>query len=229
MLDTIGDVLDAHFWHERWEKNQLGFHQSEVNGLLAKHWPELDLEPGATVFVPLCGKSLDMHWLHERGHPVVGVELSPIAIRDFFAEAGIEATRETVGALELSRAPGFELYAGDLFDLDEARLGSVRACYDRGSLVALPPDIRKRYAEHLIRILPRRVTILMISVEYDQSRMSGPPHSVPPAEVEALFGSAFEVETLWQSEWLEAGPRFQERGLDVSREVVLRLERGGRA
>jgi len=221
--------LDANFWHERWEKNQLGFHQPEANTLLSKYWLDLDVEPDSAVFVPLCGKSLDMHWLHDHGHPVVGVEISPVAIRDFFAEAGFDVEREADGALEAFRAPGFELYCGDLFDLEAASVSSVRACYDRGSLVALPPDIRKRYAEHLIRILPRRVTILMISVEYDQSKMSGPPHSVPPTEVEALFGSAFELEILWQSEWLEAGPMFKARGLDVRRDVVLRLDRGGRA
>jgi thiopurine S-methyltransferase len=217
--------LDSGFWHERWEKNQLGFHNTQTNALLAEHWPDLAVDDDSRVFIPLCGKSLDMHWLRARGHSILGVELSPIALRDFFSEADLEPTQESAGALERWTSPGFDLYCGDLFDLNETHLRSVRACYDRGSLVALPPDIRKRYAEHLIRILPPRVTILMISLEYDQSRMNGPPHSVPPSEVEALFGADFEVETLLQGDWREASPMFRARGLDVRRDIVLRLDR----
>ena len=221
--------MKAEFWQERWKQNQLGFHQSEANTHLEKYWPDLGLEPAACVFVPLCGKSLDMHWLHGQGHPVVGVELSPIAVHDFFTEAGLTPTREEVDSLVKWTSEGYTLYCGDLFDLGAEALGSVRACYDRGSLVALPPDLRQRYAEHLVRVLPERVTILMLTIEYDQSQMQGPPHSVPATEVESLFGNEFSIETLWLSEWLAAPPHFRARGLEAHRDRVLRLDRGGHA
>jgi thiopurine S-methyltransferase len=221
--------LQASFWHERWEKNQLGFHQAEVNALLTKHWPDLEVVSAEAVFVPLCGKSLDMRWLRERGHPVVGVELSPIALGDFFAEAGLEPSRTREGALEHWSAEGFDLYCGDFFDLEAPALANVGGCFDRGSLIALPPDVRRRYAEHLARILPERVRILLLSVEYDQSKMDGPPHSVPIEEVESLFGAEFDVETLSLGDWVEAPPMFQARGLDRMRERVVRLARGGPA
>jgi thiopurine S-methyltransferase len=218
--------LQASFWHERWEKNQIGFHQSEVNGLLERHWPELGIEANQSVFVPLCGKSLDMRWLRGRGHPVIGVDLSPIAIRDFFAEAGQTPQHDEGGPLPRSSIDGIELYCGDFFELTKAELSSVRACYDRGSLVALPPDVRARYARHLSDVLPDRVTILLISLEYDASKMSGPPHSVPVAEIESLFGDSFRVETLSLSDWLPAPPPFRERGLDERRDIAVRLDRG---
>ncbi len=218
--------MKAEFWHDRWKKNQIGFHSEVVNPRLTEHWPGLEIEEGAAVFVPLCGKSLDMRWLQARGHPVVGVELSPIAVHEFFAEAERSPSQSQVGPFTRSTEKDFELYCGDLFDLDASQLSMTRACYDRGSLVALPPDLRVRYAEHLARILPNPMTILMMIVEYDQSKMNGPPHSVSRAEVDRLFGGEFEITELWSSGWLEAPPRFQKRGLETWCDTVLRLDRG---
>jgi thiopurine S-methyltransferase len=220
--------LKAAFWHDRWEKNQIAFHNEEVNALLTQYWPGLEIEGGAPVFVPLCGKSLDMHWLHAQGHPIVGVDVSPIAIHDFFSEAGIQSSKDVSGELERWTAEGLRLFCGDLFALSKDDLRMIRACYDRGSLIALPRDLRARYAEHLCHVLPERVTILMITLEYDQSKMSGPPHSVPPSEVEDLFGRDFEIETLWSSGPIDASPRFRERGLETRCDSVLRLDRGVR-
>jgi thiopurine S-methyltransferase len=218
--------LKSEFWHDRWKKGQTGFHNAEVNARLIEYWSELGTPQNAPVFVPLCGKSLDLNWLKERGHPVVGVELSPIAVDDFFTDSEISPTRSPSGPLELYSADHFEIYRGDFFDLGPAEVASTRACYDRGSIVALPPELRVRYAEHLTKILPREMTILLLIVEYDQSKMSGPPHSVPPEEIERLFSPAFEIKTLSSSDWVEASPRFQARGLETLREHVLRLRRG---
>ena len=218
--------MKARFWHERWESNQLGFHQSEVNGLLREHWPRISAAAGEKVFVPLCGKSLDMVWLRDAGHPVIGVEISPIAIADFFSDAGIEPTRSTVGQLARSAGGGFELYCGDFFALEPTHIAGVTAVYDRASLIALPEPMRARYAAHMIAILPESVRILLITIEYDQASMDGPPHSVPPQEVERLFGSAFSVERLWTSGEVAPTDRFRERGLEVWSETVWRLSRG---
>jgi thiopurine S-methyltransferase len=220
--------LKAAFWHDRWKNDQIGFHKEEVNEQLTDHWHALGIEPGQTVFVPLCGKSLDMRWLEQRGHPIIGVDLSPIAIHDFFGEAGLTPSEDSSGKLARSTAEGFTLHCGDLFDLTRDDLTDVRGCYDRGSLIALPPEVRVRYAEHLTRVLPERVTILLLALEYDQSKMNGPPHSVPLAEVESLFAPAFEIETLWSSGWVDPPARFQARGMETRCDTVLRLDRGGR-
>jgi thiopurine S-methyltransferase len=222
--------VKAEFWHERWESNQLGFHQTETNPVLLDYWPTLAVAEEAAVFVPLCGKSLDMRWLRDRGHPITGIDLSPIAIRDFFVEAGLESTASTSSngrnALELTSGGGYSLYCGDFFDLEPSDLASVRAVYDRASLIALPPEMRRRYAEHLTEILPDEVSILLITIEYDPSRMKGPPHSVAMSEVEALFAPAFQVEVLWSSGPQEPTSRFRERGLDSWNETAWRLHRG---
>jgi thiopurine S-methyltransferase len=217
--------LKARFWHERWESGQLGFHQESVNALLAKYWPRLDLASDAAVFVPLCGKSLDMGWIRDQGHPVIGVELSPIAIKDYFEAALLTYSEEDYGPLRRFSGSGYELYCGDFFDLEAPDLGSVGAVYDRASLIALPPEMRARYAAKLIATLPDQAKILLVTIEYDQSKMSGPPHSVPPSEVETLFGDTFEIEALETGAPSEPGPRFKERGLDVWREHVQFLAR----
>lgn len=219
-------AVKAGFWHERWEANQLGFHQAEVNGLLKDWWPALGLASDAAVFVPLCGKSLDMTWLRSQGHPVVGIEVSPIAVRDFFVESSIEAAASSNGRLERFEGGGYRLYRGDFFDLEDVHLAEIRGVYDRASLIALPPEMRSRYAKHLCAILPPKVRILLISIEYDQSKMSGPPHSVAPSEVEALFGAAFEIELRWSSGEQLPTDRFRERGLESWSESVWQLSRG---
>jgi thiopurine S-methyltransferase len=218
--------LQASFWHERWKKNQIGFHQSEVNSLLEDHWPRLGIEADETVFVPLCGKSLDMQWLRSRGHPVIGIEFSPIAVEGFFDEAGLVPHREDKSAFTRYSANAIDLFCGDLFELTKAELSKVRGVYDRGSLIALPPDLRVRYAKQLAKTLPERVSILLITIEYDASTMDGPPHSVPASEVEELFGESFRVEVLSSSDKLPAPPYFRERGLEEYRDIVLRLDRG---
>jgi thiopurine S-methyltransferase len=196
-----------------------------VNPLLERNWPRLDLAAEAPVFVPLCGKSLDMHWLHDRGHPVTGVELSPIAIREFYEEAGMESRSESHGALDLVSGGGFELYRGDLFELTREDLARICGVYDRACLIALPPSLRSRYAEHLIEILPEPAEILLITIEHDQTQKSGSPHSAPLSEIDQLFGGAFTIDELATSGVLDAPPHFQERGLVSWQERVQRLAR----
>lgn len=215
--------MKAAFWHERWETGHLGFHQETVNESLRKFWPSLGVADEARVFVPLCGKSRDMAWMRDAGHRVIGVEWSPIAIEQFFLESDLSPTESMEGAFRRFSGAGYDLYCGDFFEFATERLRDVRAVFDRAALIALPPETRPRYAAKMIEILPGEARILLITVEYDASKMNGPPHSVPPAEVERLFGKAFELETLEQGAWGEPGPRFRERGLDRWREHVLLL------
>ncbi|MEM9174970.1 MAG: thiopurine S-methyltransferase [Myxococcota bacterium] len=218
--------MKAEFWKDRWEQNQLGWHQSEANPRLVREWPSLGVPGDATVFVPLCGKSLDMRWLREQGHPILGCELSSIACRDFFVEGAVEVAPMRDGAFERFEAEGFRLLNGDLFDLTAQDLEGVGGVFDRGSLVALPPEMRARYAAHLTKILPATVRILLLTFEYDQSVVDGPPHSVPAEEVVALFGDAFALTRRFLSEPSPPRqPHFIEAGLESTQESVWVLER----
>lgn len=136
--------MDPTFWRERWQKKEIGFHQPAYHTLLLKHWPQLQLAPGSRVFVPLCGKSLDMVWLAEQGHRVVGAELSELAVDEFFAERGLAPTVRTVGNFTVKAAGPYELWCGDIFELPREAVADVAGVYDRAALIALPPDLQQR-------------------------------------------------------------------------------------
>lgn len=217
--------MDKNFWLSRWEREETGFHQAEVNPYLRKHWRELNLPENSAVFVPLCGKSHDMIWLQQQGHPVLGVELSAIAVQSFFNENGFIPHHDTTEKFNCCEAGRIRILCGDFFDLCKDDLADVRAVYDRASLIALPPDMRERYIEHLMRTLPVAANILLVTLDYPQSEMQGPPFAVSSAEVETLFGKHAEVRLLEQTDVLSQNPRFQQRGLSSLQESVFLLTR----
>lgn len=206
--------MEHKFWLERWEQDQIGFHQTEINRFLCEHWGEFGLEKGAPVFVPLCGKSLDMLWLREQGHPVLGVELSEKAIAAFFEENQIAAEKAQDERFTTYRADGLRLLVGDFFALTREDMGTVRAVYDRASLIALPPELRRDYARHMAKLLPAGANILLVTMEYREGELEGPPFSVSEEEVHALYDGEFAVER--RALWSDAeGPR----GIRVSEKI----------
>lgn len=205
--------MKKEFWLERWERAEIGFHQNEINPYLQRHWRELAAARGGEVFVPLCGKSLDMVWLREQGSFVLGVELSSIAVQDFFREQGMSPQRVSGTKFDNYLADGFCLACGDFFDLRKEDMAQVGAVYDRASLVALPPEMRERYARHLVEILPPGTRILLIAFDYPQAEMQGPPFAVSADEVRALYGKYAEIQLLAQVDALEQNPRFKQRGM----------------
>jgi thiopurine S-methyltransferase len=215
--------METEFWLERWKKSETGFHQDEINPYLRLYWQELHLAHGSEAFVPLCGKSRDMLWLRERGHRVLGVELSAIAVQAFFSENGYTPQRTTRGKSDCHEAQGIRILRGDFFDLCKDDLANVIAVYDRASLIALPPEMRERYVRHLAGILPPATQILLITVDYPQPEMQGPPFSVTADEVEALYREYGEVRLLAQPDVLAQNPHFQERGLSRLRENIFLL------
>lgn len=215
--------MNKDFWLERWERAEIGFHQNEINPYLLKHWQELSLSLSGDVFVPLCGKSRDMVWLRQQGCTVLGVELSTIAVRDFFKEIGQSPTHEISEKFEQCEAGGIRILCGDFFDLEKADLAKTSAVYDRASLVALPPDMRERYARHLVDILPPQTQILLITFDYPQAEMQGPPFAVSVNEVEALYGKYAEVRLLAQEDVLAQNPRFQQHGMSRMQENIFLL------
>ncbi|NKB97021.1 MAG: thiopurine S-methyltransferase [Pseudomonadales bacterium] len=207
------------FWLERWQKNQIGFHQEDHNPFLVEFWPTLNLRPGAKVFVPLCGKSLDMRWLEKQGHEVVGVELAQLAIENYFvAEDSVQ--QESVDRFVRYTGQKSEIYHGDFFDLTTPLLSGVDAVFDRGALVALPPDMRFRYVDHMLRIIPEGCRILLITLEYDQNTVSGPPHAVHSEEVEQNFGHRCDVELVESFVTNTLAPHFEREGVRQAVESV---------
>jgi thiopurine S-methyltransferase len=220
--------MDADFWLQRWQEGQIGFHRDDVMPLLDKHWPSLELPPGSRVLVPLCGKSLDMHWLAAQGHRVLGVELSPLAVTQFFEEAGLEPSRTNSRYGEHFSAGPIEILLGDAFGLDPTLLGDVAGVYDRAALIALPPDLRRRYRDTTYAALPPGCRGLLITLEYLQAQKNGPPFSVAQAEVDTLFALPWHARLLERRDILAQEPRFREEGLTALDTAVYRLANEGR-
>jgi thiopurine S-methyltransferase len=182
--------MEADFWHERWRSGQTAFHEGRPNALLTRHWSALAAAPGGVVFAPLSGKSVDLWWLREQGFRVVGAELSGKAAAEFFDEAGVAPSRQSAGALTRWEGGGVTKYVGDVFDLDARTLGPVAAVYDRAALVALPQELRRRYAAHVAAITAQAPQLL-ITFAYDQAAMEGPPFSVDADETAACHGERY--------------------------------------
>ena len=215
--------MKANFWHKRWHENQIGFHQSDVHVYLTRHWARLELAADARVFAPLCGKSLDISWLAECGHTVLGVEISPIAVEDFFREAGVVAKRSKHKNFEIWRYENIEILCGNFFDLESDRLTGVSAVYDRASLIAFPPDMRVRYTQHLHRILEAGWRILLVTLEYAQGEMQGPPFAVMEHEVDELYSGQFDIQLLETSNVIDESPRWRQAGLTSLQEKCFLL------
>lgn len=180
--------MDPEFWHERWRQGQIGFHEGRPNAYLVRHLDRFAL--GARVLVPLSGKAHDLAFLAYNGRAVLGVELSRVAVEAFFAEHEHTPTRSQIGAFERWSDEPIDLLVGDLFDLTPelvADLGGVDALYDRAAIVALPQAMRRRYVERLRALMPRGAKGLVVTFEYPQELMSGPPFSVPEGELRELY------------------------------------------
>ncbi|MBS0214621.1 MAG: thiopurine S-methyltransferase [Proteobacteria bacterium] len=188
--------MDAAFWHQRWADGQIGFHQSAPTPLMLKHWPSLDVAKDARVFVPLCGKSLDMAWFASQGYRVLAVELSRTAVEQFFSEHGLAPQITTSRYGSHYRAGPIEIIVGDAFGLDAEVLRDCAAVFDRAAIIALPPQLRARYVEELYGRLPAGCRGLLITLEYPQAERDGPPFSVPEDEVHARFDREWNVDRI---------------------------------
>ncbi|AEB58269.1 thiopurine S-methyltransferase [Ectopseudomonas mendocina] len=217
--------MHATFWQERWARSQIGFHQEKVNGYLRRHWSALEVASDAAVLVPLCGKSLDLAWLAEQGHRVIGVELAERAVQDFFSERDVQPQVSQRGAFKVYQAGDLQILCGDFFALSREDVADCQAFYDRAALIALPPEMRERYVAHLQAILPDSCQGLLVTLIYDQQQMDGPPFSVEDAEVMQHFATGWSLRMVEEKDVLAGNPRFADSGLAAVDERVFHLTR----
>lgn len=194
--------MDASFWHQKWERGEIGFHESQTNLYLLAHIDKLNLATGARLFLPLCGKTLDIAWLLGRGYRIAGAELSALAIDELFKGLGLQPNIVTNGALTHYSAHNIDIFVGDIFSLSHDQLGAIDAIYDRAALVALPEALRKRYTTHLMQLCAHAPQLLICFV-YDQSLLAGPPFSVGDDEVNRHYAAHYDLALLARVEMPE--------------------------
>ena len=192
--------------------------------LLEKHWDALALSTGSRVFVPLAGKSLDMIWLADQGHRVLGVELSALAVEQFFAENGLQPHVHESRYGRHYVAGAIEVICGDVFALDDVALADCEGVYDRAALIALPQAMRERYVRELHARLPTECRALLITLEYPQAEKTGPPFSVDEDEVRRLYGACWNIDLLERRDILASQPSFLEDGVTALTTAVYRLQ-----
>ncbi len=216
--------MNPEFWLANWNNNKIGFHQQETNSHLISFWQHLNVAPSCHVFVPLCGKSLDLIWLYQQGHKVLGVELSAIAASQFFSENGLSYTAFKQADFHCHQTGRLTLLQGDFFNLTADHLHNVQGVFDRASLIALPPELRQKYVRHLKSILPVGTNILLLTLEYEQTEMTGPPFSVNEAEIQVLYQDSYQIRLLFAQDVLDSYPQFRSIGLKSLQEKVYLLK-----
>lgn len=207
--------MEHEFWNKAWQSGRTAWRQSEASHWLPECWPKLELRPGSRVLVPLCGDSPDMQWLRRAGHVVVGCDLSEPALLRFLTSYGIDYQRTEHAGIVKFCGDRIELFAGDFMALRRNHTGDIDGFYDRAATIALPVDMRREYAKHLIDLVGDNAAGLLISIEYEQSEMNGPPFSVPPAALEQLFQTAFTLEFAAQDDGPDVLGGLRNRGLST--------------
>ncbi len=187
--------MEAGYWHHKWQTGDVKFHQADFNPLMVKYFPILSLSVANCVFVPLCGRTRDIAWLLEQGYRVVGAELNETAVQGLFDDLGLTPTVTQDGALIRYATVALVVFVGDIFELGAAAVGPVHAVFDRAALVALPEEMRQRYAAHVIEIT-RSAPQFVLTYTYDQATMAGPPFSITSDMVTGYYARDFTVQHL---------------------------------
>tara|TARA_R110002050_G_scaffold57423_5_gene129355 strand:- start:277012 stop:277653 length:642 start_codon:yes stop_codon:yes gene_type:complete len=195
--------MDTDFWRNKWANNEIAFHRSHANPLLVNNIKALGLAKGSVIFIPLCGKTLDIAWLLSNGYRIAGIELVETAIEQLFTELGVVPKISVINDIKHYRAENIDIYVGDIFKLTQDVLGSVDAVYDRAALVALPAEVRPLYTAHLIKITHASPQLL-IAYHYDQHVVQGPPFSISNEEVKRHYQDHYNL-TLIVSTDVEGG------------------------
>lgn len=187
--------MQADFWHKLWDTNEIGWHNNEVNELLLRNLSRLELKKNSRIFIPLCGKTVDIKWFIDNDYSIVGVELNEKAIKELFKYLKLEPTIKRVDSFTLYTAKNIDIYVGDIFELNTMILGKVDIIYDRGGIVALPVQMRKRYTALLVSIT-ESAPQLVISYEYDQNLMEGPPFSVKESQLKDYYSNHYNLDLM---------------------------------
>ena len=223
--------MNAEYWLQRWQEGRTGWHHESVMPLLEQHWGALDVDRGTRVLVPLCGKSLDMLWLARQGLEVLGAEISPLAIEAFLAENHLQARKSEAAdgmhyrIAEAAAGGSIEIINGDVFEADPEAVAQCAAFYDRAALIAMPAPMRDRLANDVYLQLPADSSGLLITLDYPEHEMQGPPFSVDDAEVHRLFDRQWNVERLERRDILASQPMFSGQGVTALHTTVYALTR----
>lgn len=213
--------MKKEFWIEKWQNKQTGFHKDFTHPLLIEYINELSLSKGDTVFVPLCGKSIDMLWLSEQGYKVIGIELSELAVEQFFSENQLEYVKTKDNQFDVYQYQNISIYRGDIFDLSKKHTVDVKAVYDRAALIALPDGLVGKYVQKISEVIPHHAKQLLITLEFVKtSGPKGPPFSTTDEKVRDLYIDFSSINILQEVDIISREDKFKQQGCNYVYERV---------
>jgi len=215
--------VETQFWLNKWEKNEIGFHLNKPHPWLVAFWSELHQENEPKhIFVPLCGKSLDLDFFYQQGYQVTANELSEDAIKAVFERLQLTPDVSKWKGGACYRAQRLTIYVGDFFLLDDAQVTDIDWVYDRAALIALPEEMRSQYTQKIMTLCPKANQCL-ITLDYQQALMSGPPFALSDEEVRHHYQAAYDINELKSADIIEYEPRFEKKGLPALFQRLYRL------
>lgn len=214
--------MQISYWQSRWQNNNIGFHNPEVNSYLVEFFDVVIPPNASSVLVPLCGKTKDLLWLRDKGLHVIGIEAVQVACEAFFLENQLDFSIRKRFGFTIYQADQLEIWCGDFFKLPDEIIQNCSFVYDRACIVALPIELRNKYAAKINGCSPN-THVLMHTFSYDQEKMSGPPFSVPDEEIQLKFGTNWNIHTLFDNSVLQKYERYRTKGLDQLSEAVYHL------
>ena len=177
-------------WAKSWREGKTGFHLSHPNPNLEKY--AHILADCKKILFPLCGKTLDMHYMHHKGHHCIGVERVEKAIQSFFAEWDVIPKQNN----HIYQHQQITIHHQNIFAVHAENIPNIDGIFDRAALIALPIEIRQQYANHLLSFLPAGGKILMITIDMPRPQEQGPPFLVRKEAIPTLFSAASDVSCL---------------------------------
>lgn len=201
------------FWQQHWSDGQTAFHLDDIHPDLQVFLPVLSLELGDTVFVPLCGRTLDIGYLLNVGYNVIAIEMVEYAVQQLFNQLSIVPEVSGWKQGKCYRADHLTVYVGNYFDLSSDECAEVSAIYDRAALAAMPYKLQQRYCQHLgdITVYAKQ---LVIASAFDQTKMQGPPFTITPQHIQQYYGQHYTIELLNEIETIKEEMDFQKQQLD---------------
>jgi len=213
--------MKKEFWIEKWQNNQTGFHKDFTHPLLIKYIHELGLEKGDTIFVPLCGKSLDMLWLNNQGYQVMGVEISQLAVEQFFTENNLTYKKSQDHNFTVYQHENIRIYLGDFFDLNKDLASHIKAVYDKAAFIALPDDLVTQYVVKMYQVLPVYAKHLLITLEFNKtSGPKGPPFNSPDKKIKNLYAQFSSIQILQEMDIIAREQSFKQQGCEFLYERI---------